>query len=266
MFFDVDGTLLDVRHQLMEVTSATKASFRQLKDKGDVRIICTGRSHGLLPSTIVDLEPDGYSLCAGAYVRWQGEILRNVTFPKETLAFMMERFAHHETILLLECGLDLYSNQYDTDLGRTLVEKLTLNPDHFTPLPKAWADLPVNKISVTFLDETAPDLFEDFTDHGITVLPQPIKNSYDITLTSSTKREGLEAIVNHLKLGEEDTILAFGDSYNDIQMLSFADIGVAMGDAPQEVKAVADKVTETVMEDGVARELERQGLVQHVVG
>ncbi|MCD8241233.1 MAG: HAD family hydrolase [Lachnospiraceae bacterium] len=57
-----------------------------------------------------------------------------------------------------------------------------------------------------------------------------------------------------------DTI-AFGDSLNDYQMIERAGIGVAMGNADEEIKAIADRVCESVWDDGVLHEMERMGLL-----
>jgi hydroxymethylpyrimidine pyrophosphatase-like HAD family hydrolase len=57
-----------------------------------------------------------------------------------------------------------------------------------------------------------------------------------------------------------DTI-AIGDSYNDLEMLHHAAVGIAMGDAPQAVKDVADEVTASTVEDGVRLAFVRHGLV-----
>lgn len=56
---------------------------------------------------------------------------------------------------------------------------------------------------------------------------------------------------------EARNVLAVGDALNDIEMLEYAGIGVAMGNAPQAVKAIADWVAPTVEEDGVARAIEK---------
>ena len=52
-------------------------------------------------------------------------------------------------------------------------------------------------------------------------------------------------------------MLAIGDGRNDVEMLQWAGRGVAMGQAPLEVQEAADDVTATVLEDGVAHELDR---------
>lgn len=65
--------------------------------------------------------------------------------------------------------------------------------------------------------------------------------------------------LNHLiqTLGiERSEVIAMGDGYNDVAMIEFAGLGVAMGNAPEEIKQLADYVTDTNMNDGVAKVVE----------
>jgi hypothetical protein len=71
-----------------------------------------------------------------------------------------------------------------------------------------------------------------------------------------TKGTSLEALREHLGVAETDT-MAVGDSHNDVEMLAWAAHGVAMGQAPASVRAVADEVTAPVGEDGLAKALRR---------
>ncbi len=59
----------------------------------------------------------------------------------------------------------------------------------------------------------------------------------------------------------QDEIMAFGDGENDIDMIEFAGIGVAMGNADEEVKQRADYVTDNVNRDGVRKALEHFGML-----
>ena len=79
----------------------------------------------------------------------------------------------------------------------------------------------------------------------------------EITNPTATKARALEIIGGRMGFGPSD-VLAFGDGYNDADMLAWAGTGVAMADAPPEVAAVADDRCGTVEEDGVARYLMRQ--------
>ncbi len=78
----------------------------------------------------------------------------------------------------------------------------------------------------------------------------------DLAPEGVSKASGLEVVCERLGIAQ-DEVLALGDGRNDVEMLQWAGRGVAMGQAPAEVKAVADAVTGTVDEDGLATELHR---------
>lgn len=78
----------------------------------------------------------------------------------------------------------------------------------------------------------------------------------DIAPEGVSKASGLEEVAEMLGVSQAD-VLAIGDGRNDTEMLQWAGRGVAMGQAPDEVKAVADHVTGTVEEDGAAVEIRR---------
>ena len=89
------------------------------------------------------------------------------------------------------------------------------------------------------------------------------KTAYEIT----TRLVGSEMCIRdrahtlaHLGLTREQCI-AFGDGGNDVTMLEYAGIGVAMGNACEEAKATADYVTDDIMKDGLAKALEHFGLI-----
>lgn len=73
----------------------------------------------------------------------------------------------------------------------------------------------------------------------------------DITPKGITKPYGLEIVCRELDVSP-DQIVAFGDGYNDIDMLKMAGVSVAMGGAPEEVGAIATITTTTVGEDGIS--------------
>ena len=68
------------------------------------------------------------------------------------------------------------------------------------------------------------------------------------------KTAGIESILKHYGIKKEE-IMAFGDAENDIEMLQYAQIGVAMGNADDEVKEAADYVTDMVDSDGIYKAL-----------
>jgi HAD superfamily hydrolase (TIGR01484 family) len=78
----------------------------------------------------------------------------------------------------------------------------------------------------------------------------------DIAPQGVSKASGLQSVCRRLGVDRSD-VLAIGDGRNDVEMLAWVGRGVAMGQAPEEVKQVADDVTASVEEDGAAVELER---------
>jgi hydroxymethylpyrimidine pyrophosphatase-like HAD family hydrolase len=72
----------------------------------------------------------------------------------------------------------------------------------------------------------------------------------------ATKMKAIAALAAHWNIDAQD-IVAFGDDLNDIDMLAGCGIGVAMGNALDEVKAIADDVCETNDNDGLATWLKR---------
>ena len=78
----------------------------------------------------------------------------------------------------------------------------------------------------------------------------------DLSPVGVHKASGLEEVARRLGVDRAD-VLAIGDGRNDLEMLRWAGRGVAMGQAVETVRAAADDVTATVLEDGVAVELAR---------
>ena len=82
----------------------------------------------------------------------------------------------------------------------------------------------------------------------------------DVVPEGGSKSVGIDAICRSYGIAPDET-MAFGDGQNDIEMLRHAGIGVAMGNAAEEVQAAADYATASVDEDGVGRALRHFGLI-----
>lgn len=83
----------------------------------------------------------------------------------------------------------------------------------------------------------------------------------EFTEAGVDKGTSLHHLIQQLGIKREE-VIAIGDSYNDLAMIQFAGLGVAMGNAPDDIKAIADLVTDTNMEDGVAKIVETHMLNQ----
>ena len=82
----------------------------------------------------------------------------------------------------------------------------------------------------------------------------------DITAKGDTKQKGIDEIIRYFDMKLEET-MAFGDGGNDISMLRHAAIGIAMGQAKEDVKAAADYVTAPIDEDGISKAMKHFGII-----
>lgn len=126
-----------------------------------------------------------------------------------------------------------------------------------TPVEKIVGQ-PVNRVVVRDPSATADDFMETAAKLGLSGTDYVVGWTawMDFSPTGISKASGLQMVCDELGVSPRD-VLAIGDGRNDKEMLAWAGRGVAMGQAVEEVRAVADAVTETVYDDGAAVELDR---------
>lgn len=121
-----------------------------------------------------------------------------------------------------------------------------------------FLDYEINKILLagdpTYLKEHYKEIMEPFKNDMNCMFTSPW--FFEFTDKGIDKAKALDMVVNSLGFKRENMI-AFGDAQNDIALLKYAGIGVAMGNAVQELKDVADMVTLSNEEDGIAYALEK---------
>ncbi len=106
--------------------------------------------------------------------------------------------------------------------------------------------------------KAAKDRFIVGTDYQYYIWEQ--SGNIDITPVCVTKLSGLRKVCDKLSIDLEE-VVAFGDGYNDIEMLSSAGFGVAMGGSPSELCDVANMITSSVSDDGISVALRRMGIL-----
>ncbi len=252
---DVDGTT--ITHE-GELRSRVHDAIRGVIEAGHQVIIATGRS---LLGTMPILErlgiDSGYAVCSNGAVTVEldpqhpsgYEILEAVTFdPRPALELL--RGSWPDAVVAVE------------DLGVGFkVSAPFPEPLEGVVTEVSWEELMADPVTrVTFRSPTGTS--EDFVAlteriglHGVNYAVG-FSAWLDINPEGVSKGSALELL--RRKLGIEPThTVAVGDQRNDLEMLAWAALGVAMGNAPEEVKAVADEVTADVYADGLAEVLDR---------
>lgn len=240
VFMDIDGTLIERGRVSQRVIDAIQAA----RARGHLFFVCTGRSQGHMPQTLLDAQYlDGYVMGCGMHCVVGGKVIHRERVPREAAIAVAEYFLERGRECLYEgekCLLAIHSSFSDFESFDDL--------DRFSA---ALTDSPVSKLTVTgpYRRDDAAFLARWFDVYDMGTYS-------DVVLKGVTKATGMQHVLDHLRLAREKCI-GEGDSANDLPMIRFAGLGVAMGNAPEQVKAQADAVTEDCENDGVAVMIEK---------
>jgi hypothetical protein len=257
VFFDIDGTLVSFETHL--VLAATRCALAALRAQGVGVYIASGR-HIASINNLPNLEFDGYVTINGtmASVLRQGrqEVVYRHPIPQADIASWLDYLdaEPRSTVMVMEEGLLM--NFKSAEMNQ-IFELLNFPCPEVGDL-RTVAGSTVYQIITTFTDADEPRVMTHLP-HCKTTRWHPLFT--DIIERNGSKANGIEELIRHLGLDRSE-IMAFGDGGNDVEMLRFAGTGVAMGNAPERVRAVADYVTDSVDEDGVLHALQHFGLVE----
>lgn len=247
---DVDGTTITHEGEMREVV---RDAVRAVADAGHHVTIATGRAIvGTLPILDRLSITSGYAVCANGAITIrldpgleQGyEIVESVTFDPAPVLTLLREHAPTAIVAVEEpgVGFKVSANFPPGELDAT---------ERVVP----WEELLATPVTRVTLREpnASPDEFLDLVSRaGLHGVNYAVGWSawLDINPEGVSKASGLEEVRRTLKVEPMHT-LAVGDQRNDLEMLVWAARGVAMGNAPDEVKAVADEVAGHVDDDGL---------------
>ncbi len=256
LFFDIDGTL--VSFNTHEIPASTVAALEQAKKNGLKVCIATGRPIQLI-NNLSDIEHliDGLVTTNGAGCYYGGKASFD-PIPEADVKTMKAN-ADRMGAMLLVVGVDgLLLCNPDIALVDALREMLNV-PD--IPVGDDISGLlagGIVQMTAFVTEEQEPEYMQGTTgSHGSRWYPTFV----DVTASSADKAKGIEKMAGLMGIDVAET-MAFGDGGNDVSMLRYAGIGVAMGNALPEVQAEADYVTTTVDDNGVANALRHYLLIR----
>lgn len=256
-FFDVDGTLVDMEKKV--ITPAMIETLKHLKENGIILCMATGRGSYLVPS-FPGIDFDVFLSYNASYCYTKDEVIFSNPIPKEDVKAIVENASEiHRPVFLagVEGG---GANGCDKDLADYFaIAKSKVNVlDNFDF--EKLMDKKVYQMMVGCYKEEYADILRDVDGARITAW---WTRAADITPANGNKGVGVRKILDYYHLDKENAI-AFGDGTNDIEMLEAVGTGVAMGNATDDVKAVADAICGHVAEDGIYHYCKEQGLIQEI--
>ncbi|MBP1915587.1 Cof subfamily protein (haloacid dehalogenase superfamily) [Lederbergia galactosidilyticus] len=251
VFFDIDGTLLDENKELPQ---STKEAIVSLQEKGVYTALATGRAPFMVEPLLKELGMESYVSFNGQFVMFNSDVIyENPLDPKDLSKLESEaRKKGHPIVYMsrstLKANVD-YDQRIEESLGTLHLAHPQFHTDFYWETTIYQALLFVNKQEEAYT--------EDFTEFDFIRWHE---NSVDVIPKGGSKAKGIQKLIE--KLGfEMEEVYAFGDGLNDIEMLKTVGTGVAMGNALDKVKEVADVVTTNVNQDGIANGLKKVGLL-----
>ena len=254
IFFDIDDTLRNSKTGFIPSTIPTV--FQQLREKGILTGIATGRGiFGVVPE-IKALKPDFFVTLNGAYIE---DKKGNVIYSNKIAKDKVEEYITWTK----EVGIDygLVGSQAAKLSRRTEMISQAIDP--------IYPDLEVDPDFYQKEDIYQMWTFEEQGDD--LVLPDTLastlrmvrwhEHSSDVVPISGSKAAGVAKVVDQLGLKPEN-VMVFGDGLNDLELFDYAGISVAMGVSHEKIKEKADYITKTLEEDGIFDALEGFGMVE----
>ncbi|RSX49545.1 Cof-type HAD-IIB family hydrolase [Bifidobacterium castoris] len=260
VFFDIDGTLTSFATHT--VPQSTVDALHALHAKGVRVYICTGRSPEQM-KVVLDAIPfrfDGIAGVNGQYCwRADGTVVSDQPIDVADVRAVVGWLDRHPDVVAVFAERDTAYFNHDSERMRAMWRSLGKTA------PKLSFTDPHTRIQDNRIYQISPYVGAD-DEQAIVACCHAVRgvrwhpDFVDLIPASGGKDRGVEALLADAGLARAQS-MAFGDGGNDVDMLRYAHIGVAMGNGTDDAKAAADYVTRDVDDDGVLHALRRFGIL-----
>ncbi len=274
VFFDIDGTLLT---DMKTVSKSTQEAIKSMKKQGILVGVATGRGPSFINRFMENLELDFAVSYNGQFIFTRDQILYQNQLPKSTI-YKVIKYAgdkRREISLGTASGLvgsniiNMGTSRFGQIVSRIVPKRLTKTVERSFKhlirrfIPQNRANLltimrePIFQIVLVATAGETDKIQEKFPQLKIT---RSSPYSADLIAKGQSKLVGIER-VGRIFGFDLDEVMAFGDSDNDKEMLMGVGVGVAMGNATEELAAIATYRTSSNNHDGIAKALSHYGLI-----
>lgn len=243
IFIDLDGTLIDKGNR--NVIKSTIEALEKAKENGHRIVLSTGRPPVLFHGIDKHLDINSYISCNGHYVVYDSKVIYSNPINNEYITELV-KFSKQEKIdlsmqndseFILESEYDTLYKKFSDNFN---MQYPILNSGYYKLMDVYQIGFYYDKEDYDKYNKMFPNLAFHYS----------CKYGLDVNAKGGMKELGLQKIVDYLGYNIEDTI-AIGDGYNDIGMIKLAGVGVAMGNAPDDVKKHADLIARNVNDDAI---------------
>lgn len=257
---DMDGTLL---REDGSISERTKSAIQQARQKGVKVVLASGRPIEGLERYLTELgltTNDDYALS------YNGALIKNVGTRENICSQLISGKDLHDVYALSQ-HVGVNTHAFSAEMG-LISPKLS----HYTEHERDINGIPLTLIDFNELSEDHPIIKVMLVDEpeilspGVEQLPVDYYDRFTVVRSApffleilnknSNKGNGVAMLADYLGIKAEE-VICVGDAGNDAHMLEYAGLSVAMGNAFDEIKAIADYVTHSNEDDGVAHVIEK---------
>jgi Cof subfamily protein (haloacid dehalogenase superfamily) len=253
IFLDIDGTMVSFKTH--RVSEETIKSLREARRNGVKIFVATGRHRSDI-NNLGNLEFDGYMSLNGAYCWVGNETVFKKSIPQKDVGTFIDYIEKEPKIPCFFSEADRVTVNFVNEEVRRMMELVDFPLRTIVPVSE-MVNKEMFQFTAFFPVEREAEIME--------MLPDCFSSRWypafaDIVVKGVDKSVGIQNISDYFGFSKEE-IMAIGDGGNDVSMIKYAGAGVAMGNAVDEVKQIADYVTATVDEDGVGEALRYYGVI-----
>ena len=253
VFFDIDGTLVSFKTH--RVPDSAKRAIAALRAKGVRVFIASGRQL-LAINNLEDLQFDGYVTLNGGYCIVGEQVIYKHSMPSEDMVSLVQYMEERENFPCIFVHENAFCINYTDERTDEVFRLLNFPQPPTLPLREA-ATGDIFQLVAFFTKEQEKAIMAVMP-HCEATRWNPLFS--DVIPKGSSKQVGVDKMLDYFGISLDES-MAFGAGGNDVLMLKHVGIGVAMGNAEDEVKRAADYVTGSVDEDGVEKALRHFGVI-----
>lgn len=258
---DLDGTLLKDDHTLSDYT---KAVIHKVSELGVDFMLATGRIFGGARQYAKELNLNTPILaCNGALIKEaEGKLLYGKPLQEETLDEIFRLLTDRNHYFHCYGEESFYTKKFEDNLAAFYAFNIELPEEERFPMVEIDPAKLIGKDTIYKVlarcegADARKDLYESLSEISGTSVTVSWHNTFDICADQVSKASAIDRYAKAKGIKPSE-IICFGDNYNDIDMLQYAGLGVAVDNGVKELKETADHVTDNNNEDGVAKAIEK---------
>ncbi len=264
IFLDIDGTLVDFQQQ---IPASAKLALDLAKANGHYLVLCTGRIYSGIYPWLLDYGFHGVVASTGAHVIWNEKEIYHEYIAKDNLKRVAQTLDACGASYVFQGENGRFADETNVNKLRNKIKELGLTFD-LDDLELTIGDDPYNRDDIEsglyfhaglVINQIQEQVGEGLQITGASFGAEREYNG-EFTRKDINKATGMKVLLDYLGMEREDSI-AFGDGPNDMEMIEFAYTGVAMGNAVDELKNIADMETNAILDDGIFNGFKRLQLI-----